>query len=155
MVSDARGMRNPETPRTVRVFLAEDSLPVRERIRGLIEESGTVRIVGEAGSIAASNLYLHSCPVDAVVLDLHLWDGDGCAVLTEVKRTHPDCVVIVLTSFSEAVDRIRCLQLGADYFFDKAREFERVPEVLAGLQHILAGPTPDPSGPSRNDPSSH
>jgi DNA-binding NarL/FixJ family response regulator len=131
-------MSKPEAPKAVRVLLVEDSVPVRKRIRSLIEESCTVEVVGEVGSVAAAVFLLHSNPVDAVVLDLHLWDGDGCAVLTKAKNTHPNCVVIVLTSFSDATDRMRCLNLGADYFFDKTKEFERVPEVLASLARELA-----------------
>jgi DNA-binding NarL/FixJ family response regulator len=130
-------MSTLEARKAVRVLLVEDSLPVRKRIRSLIEESCSAEVVGEAGSVAAANFLLHSHPVDAVVLDLHLWDGDGGAVLTMAKGIHPDCVVIVLTSFSEAADRTRCLELGADYFFDKTREFERVPAVLAGLGRDL------------------
>ena len=127
-----------EAPKAVRVLLVEDSVPVRKRIRSLIEESCPAEVVGEVGSVAAAVFLLHSNPVDAVVLDLHLWDGDGCAVLTKAKGVHPNCVVIVLTSFSEAADRTRCLNLGADYFFDKTKEFERVPEVLASLARELA-----------------
>jgi DNA-binding NarL/FixJ family response regulator len=131
-------MSEIEPPKAVRVLLVEDSVPVRNRIRSLIEESCSVEVVGEVGSVAAAVFLIHSNPVDAVVLDLHLWDGDGCAVLTKAKRTHPNCVVIVLTGFSDTSDRIRCLDLGADYFFDKTKEFERVPEVLASLGREFA-----------------
>jgi DNA-binding NarL/FixJ family response regulator len=131
-------MSTPESRKAMRVLLVEDSLQVRKRIRSLIEEFCSVEVVGEVGSVAAANFLLHSNPVDAVVLDLHLWDGDGCAVLTTAKSTYPDCVVIVLTSFSDVSDRMRCRNLGADYFFDKTKEFERVPEVLAGLGHDIA-----------------
>lgn len=130
-------MSTLETRLVVRVLLVEDSVPVRNRIRSLIEESCSVEVVGEVGSVAAACYLLHSNPVDAVVLDLHLWDGDGCAVLSDVKRVNPDCVVIVLTSFSDVSDRMRCLNLGANYFFDKTKEFERVPEVLTSLGHEL------------------
>jgi DNA-binding NarL/FixJ family response regulator len=131
-------MSTLETRQAIRVLLVEDSIPVRNRIRSLIEESCPVVVIGEVGSVAAANFILHSNPVDAVVLDLHLWDGDGCAVLATAKSTYPDCVVIVLTGFSERADRMRCLDLGADHFFDKTKEFERVPEVLVGLGHELA-----------------
>ena len=39
--------------RPVRVLLVEDSLPVRERVRSLIEEFGPVEVVGETGTVAA------------------------------------------------------------------------------------------------------
>lgn len=126
-------------PENVRVLLVEDSVPVRRRIRSLIEESGPVEIVGETGQVGTALALFHAQRPDAVLLDLSLADGDGCAVLTEIKRTRPDCVVIVLTTFAIPECRAFCLKLGADYFFDKSKEFERVPEVLADLRRAKAG----------------
>ena len=123
---------NQEKP--VRVLLVEDSAPVRRRIRSLIEESGAVEIVGEAGTLAASRVLFREREPQAVVLDLQLEDGTSYDLLLEIKRTRPACVVIVLTSFPMPECRRCCLESGADYFFDKSREFERVPEVLAELR---------------------
>jgi len=79
----------------------EDSVPVRQRIRSLIEESRSAEVVGEADTMCAAIALFQAHPVDAVVLDQHLKDGDGCAVLSIIKRNHPECVVIILTSFSD------------------------------------------------------
>ncbi|MBI3415846.1 MAG: response regulator transcription factor [Verrucomicrobia bacterium] len=122
-----------ENLKAVRVLLIEDSLPVRERVRSLIEESTPVKIVGEAGTVDAALALFHAHRPDAVVLDLSLSDGDGSSVLAGIKLSRPDCVVIVLTNFTIPESRKRCLKLGADYFFDKSREFERVPEVIGKL----------------------
>jgi DNA-binding NarL/FixJ family response regulator len=114
-------------------MLVEDSIPFRKLLRDLIEASGSAEVVSEAGSVAAAHFLLHANHVDVLVLDLHLWDGDGCAVLIEVKRIHPACMVMVLTSSSTPEHREHCLRLGADYFFDKTCDIARIPEVLAGL----------------------
>ena len=126
-------MLKRDNPQAVRVLLVEDSLPMRARIRSLIEESGSAEIIGETGSVTEALALLRAHPTDAVVLDLNLEDGDGCTVMIEIKRTRPACVVIVLTCFPDEEFRAFCLHSGADYFFDKSREFERVPEVLATL----------------------
>ncbi len=129
-------------------MLVEDSIPFRKLLRAVIEESGSAEVVSEVGSAAAAHFLLHVNPVDVLVLDLHLWDGDGCAVLTEVKRIHPACVVMVLTSSSTPEHRDHCLRLGADYFFDKTCDLARIPEVLAGLGQVprdsLLPPAPAP-----------
>ena len=118
------------SPKALRVLLVDDSAPVRQRVRSLIEESCLAEVVREASSIGEALVFFHACRPDVVVLDLQLSDGDGCDVLRVIKRMHSGCVVIVLTAFSALEDRIRCLELGADFFFDKTMEFERVPEVL-------------------------
>lgn len=118
----------------VRVLLVEDSLPVRKRIHSLIEESGSAVIIGESGSVGGALALARQHRPEAVVLDLNLADGDGCEVLTDIKSILPGCVVIVLTSFASPECADFCLKLGADHFFDKAFEFERVPEVLETLR---------------------
>lgn len=135
-------MSTPENLRKLRVLLVEDSLPVRSRVRSLIEEFVPVEIVAEAScamsAMAAFGLY----KPDAVVLDLHLQDSTGYSVLEGVKRVCPDCAVIVLTSFAISECRTRCMQLGADYFFEKSKEFERVPEALLAVLARLSSKHP-------------
>ncbi|GDY22883.1 hypothetical protein LBMAG56_42300 [Verrucomicrobiota bacterium] len=117
----------------VRVMLVEDSQPVRERLHSLLEESAPVVIVAEASTVEGAIMFFRQHRPDAVVLDLDLTDGNGGAALRAIKRLRPACVVLVLTNFAVPGYREHCLQLGADYFFDKFHEFERVPEVLATL----------------------
>jgi DNA-binding NtrC family response regulator len=129
-------MKNVESHRNVRVLLVEDSLPIRQRIRSLIEESGHCTVVGEAGSVAYALALFRTLEPDAVVLDLHLAEGEGYTVLKEIKLAHPDCEVIVLTNFAMPEHRERCRKLGADHFFEKSHDFERVPLVLAALGRV-------------------
>lgn len=47
--------------------------------------------------------------------------------------SRPACAVIGLINEDNVENRARCLQMGADYFLNKSREFERVPAVLKKL----------------------
>lgn len=127
-------MTSIENKPPVRVLLVEDSLPIRQRIRSLIEESGHGTIMGETGAVTAALALFRQHKHDAVVLDLHLEEGTGYTILEEIKQTHPECVVMVLTNFGVPEYRDRCQLLGADHFFEKSRDFERVPGVLAGIR---------------------
>ncbi len=129
------GVNKSTPPAALRVLLVDDSLPVRQRIRTLIEESVPVEIVGEAGTVAGALALFRIHQPDAVVLDLGLADGDGAGVLAEIKSIRHECVVIVLSNIAIPECREFCLRLGADHFFDKSREFERVPEVLMALRN--------------------
>ena len=51
-------------------------------------------------------------------------------VLETIKKDQPNPLVIMLTNFASDQYRQKCLRLGADYFFDKSTEFERITEVL-------------------------
>lgn len=118
----------------LRVFLVENSLPIRARVRSSIEESVRAEIVGEASTIAeALPLFAAQLP-DAVILDLYLPDGNAFGLITEFKRSHPACVVVVLTAFSTPETEAHCRLLGANHFFEKTQEFEQIPVVLTELQ---------------------
>ena len=69
------------------------------------------------------------------MLDLQLKQGTGLGVLKTVgEGTRPERTkIIVFTNYAFPQYRERSMLLGADYFFDKAREFHRISEVLAAL----------------------
>src|SRR2546423_15276142 len=67
---------------------------------------------------------------DFVVLDISLPGGNGMQVLERIKTSNPALRVIMLTNFAFEQYRRRCAELGADYFFDKSNEFDKVLEVL-------------------------
>ena len=114
----------------VKVLIVEDSPIVRERLVGLIADLRNVAIVGQVGDgFQAQALFRQHRP-DAVVLDIQVPGINGIDLLAQFKREHPVCVVMVLTTYGFKEFRQRCVALGADYFFDKSSEFERVTEVL-------------------------
>lgn len=116
--------------RNTRVLIVDASPHLRERIRWLLLERKGLEITGEAGtSVAALALFRQTAP-DAVVLDVDLPDGRGHAVLNVIKQTRPECRVVVMTMLRISICRDRCLALGADHYFDKSTEFERLPEAL-------------------------
>ena len=118
----------------VKVLIVEDSPIVRERLVALVADVPSVSIVGQAGDgFQAQALFCRHRP-DAVVLDIQLPGINGMDLLAQFKREHPACKVMVLTTYAFKEFRERCIALGADSFFDKAAEFERVIEVLGTLQ---------------------
>ena len=120
----------------LRVLLVEDSPLIRERLAESIAEPGRIEIVGQADSEQTAIGMLGAAPWDAMVLDLQLRHGTGLGVLRAlISRRPPDVKVIVLTNYAFPQYRAKSLALGADYFFDKAREYHRVREVL---DHLVA-----------------
>jgi DNA-binding NarL/FixJ family response regulator len=114
----------------VKVLIVEDSPIVRERLVALVAGVRNVVIVGQAeDGFKAQALFRQHRP-DAVVLDIQLPGINGMDLLAQFKREHPACVVMVLTTYAFKEFRQRCTTLGADYFFDKSLEFERITEVL-------------------------
>jgi len=121
-----------DTP--LRVLLVEDSPLIRERLAESIADPGRIEIVGQADSEQAAIGMLAAAPWDAMVLYLQLRHGTGLGVLRALISRRPANVkVIVLTNYAFPQYRAKSMALGADYFFDKAREYHRVREVLDDL----------------------
>ena len=115
------------------VFLVDDSEPMRQILSARLEELAGVQIVGQAGTVAAALEGIEQVQPAVVILDLHLADGSGLKVLEAVKQGENPPLVIVLTQYAQAAYREHCLEGGADYFFDKAGEFDELMEVMRGL----------------------
>jgi DNA-binding NarL/FixJ family response regulator len=63
--------------------------------------------------------------------------GSGIQVFKPVKKWAEVPVIIILTAFPNRQYRHKCQEAGADYFFDKATEFDAV-QVLDRLQAATA-----------------
>jgi len=125
----------------LRVLLVEDSPLIRERLAESIAEPGRIEIVGQADSEQAAIGMLSAAPWDAMVLDLQLRHGTGLGVLRAlISRRPPNTKVIVLTNYAFPQYRAKSMALGADYFFDKARDFDALRDAVAERAAKAAGP---------------
>ena len=121
----------------MKILLVEDSRILRERLRALIGAIRGAIVVAEADAEADARERIDACRPDVVVLDLRLRAGSGLSVLEYLKASHPDVIVIVLTNYGHAEYRAKCLNLGADYFFDKSRDIDAFSGLLGELSARL------------------
>ena len=113
------------------VFLVEDSPLLRPRLEAMLASIAGARLVGQAaGAQAAIDAILTGRP-DAVVLDIHLEEGNGFDVLKALRQSAPQVAVYVLTNFPTEPYRRKAAGLGARGFFDKSGELDRLRDALA------------------------
>jgi DNA-binding NarL/FixJ family response regulator len=117
----------------MKVLIVDDSAKMRERLISMLEGIEGVEVVGEAEDAPGAIVMNEWLKPDAIVLDIRIPKGSGFEVLERVKRRTRPPIVIMLTNFAYPQYRDKCLQSGADYFFCKSEEFERIPEVLETL----------------------
>ncbi|MEW5959905.1 MAG: response regulator transcription factor [Chloroflexota bacterium] len=114
-----------------RVFIVDDTASVRAALQTLIAEIEGVELVGYADEADTALRAIADLQPDLVILDIRLRRGHGIDVLEQIKKSDAAPQVIVLTSFPFPQYRERCLAAGADYFFDKSNEFDRITGVLS------------------------
>jgi DNA-binding NarL/FixJ family response regulator len=114
----------------VKVFLVEDSPLLRERVQAILASIPGAESVGHAASARAAIAAIQSARPDIVVLDIQLEEGSGFDVLRAVRASLPGVRFYVLTNFANDAYRRKAESLGAQGFFDKSHEFERLREAL-------------------------
>ena len=118
----------------MKVLLADDSKLVRERLAVQLCELDKVELVGETKHIVESLELIQRLKPDVVVLDIHIPGGNGIQALEAIKKEPGSPVVIMLAMLPYPQYRKKCLEAGAEFFFDKATEFDLVMQALKQLQ---------------------
>jgi DNA-binding NarL/FixJ family response regulator len=109
----------------VRVFLADDSVLIRERVSEMLANHA-MTIVGEAQTPQSSIDGILAAHPDVVVLDVQLEGGTGLQVLRAVRQAAPDIAFVVFSNNAGPAFRKRYLREGATRFLDKSSEFDQL-----------------------------
>ena len=118
----------------MRIFIAEDSLIVRERLVCMIEETGGMEVVGQTDSISGAREAIARLEPDVALLDVRLSDGNSFEVLAEIRANGFDTQVIMMSENPFEQYRTEAQRLGAAHFFDKSKEFEKIVPALMAMK---------------------
>lgn len=120
----------------MRVLLADDSALIRERLKDMLSVFQQVEIVGlfENGTDALQAL--RSLNPDLAIVDLKMPGLTGLQVLSEIRKEDKVLKFILLTLHSTDFYRKMADEAGADYFFSKLDDFEKVEVVINEMLNI-------------------
>ena len=124
---------NIDMTRALRVLLVEDSKVLTERLSEVISQSADVNLIGAVDNELDAVSRVKVDDVDVMILDLHLKQGTGFGVLRALAKTSFRPKVIILTNYDLPEYKSAAMALGARYFLDKARDYDRIPEVLSEI----------------------
>src|SRR5512146_1868974 len=122
----------------MKVFVVDDSVVIRQRLKRLLAEVPDLEVVGEAGDAQVAVAAILAQRPDIVLLDLHLLNGNGIDVLRRLKQERVAPAVMILTDYPYPEYRRLCLDAGADFFFIKSTEFDQVVPALRQLSQLKA-----------------
>jgi DNA-binding NarL/FixJ family response regulator len=121
----------------MKILVCDDHALIREAMRGVLKD-----LVPDAAVIEACDArqLAEAIRTDSdlalLLLDLSLPDQDGLAILADLRESHPEISVVVLSGFQDRDTVRRALDLGALGFIPKNTERE---VVLNALRLVLAG----------------
>ncbi|HEX9075653.1 MAG TPA: response regulator [Anaerolineae bacterium] len=117
----------------MKVFVVDDSVIIRQRLKRVLADELEIQVIGEAGDAQAATIAILEQKPDVVLLDLHLLNGSGIDVLQNLKKEKLGPAVIILTDYPYPEYRQLCLEAGADFFFIKSTEIDMVVPALKQL----------------------
>ena len=100
------------------------------RLGELVSEYGEIEKIEVSISYLDASKKIKSNPPDIVLLDLGLPAKDSIKLLRMIKRDNPEIFVIAVSGSADERIKRQCEQAGADCFFDKYNEFEKIPDVI-------------------------
>ena len=121
--------------RNLKTYIVDDSPLMRERLKENIQEYDFLVCCGEAGTLAEAREGIHSMAPDVVVLDIRMPDGNGISLIGDIKSHHPDMKIIMFTNYPFPQHRKKCMEEGAEYFFNKSEGFD---DLFQAMHDIAA-----------------
>ena len=131
-VSHPEWTSNKSNAMKLKVFIADDSTEIRNRLKEMLKENKSIYLIGESGDAEQAIIALRHLKPDVVILDIHM-PGGGMRVLEDSKTRYPGTTVIIFTVFSYPQYHQAYLRAGADFFFNKTDDLQKLADVLAEL----------------------
>ena len=119
----------------MKVLIAIGSSLVRERLKAMLSELTGVEVIYEALDGEEALDVIGKLHPDVVLLNFRMAKVNGMTVLQRVRKDRGLPAVIMLADYPYRQYREKCMAAGADFFFDKSTEFDKIPEALERLIH--------------------
>jgi len=107
-----------------RVLVVDDERLIRWSLEQTLEKLGYDVETAEDGARAVAAVREES--PDLLLLDLKLPDTDGIQVLRQVKESHPDIQVIIMTAYADVATAVEAMRLGAYDYIAKPIDFDNL-----------------------------
>jgi DNA-binding NarL/FixJ family response regulator len=116
----------------VRVLLVDDHVMFASSVAAALGIEPGIAVVGTAPDLATARSRLGSEPVDVVLLDQRLPDGDGVEAIPELKRLSPTSKVVMLTASTDDSTLLAAMENGCSGFVEKSRTVEELLDAVRG-----------------------
>ena len=117
----------------MKIIIADDSSPWRDRIKSLLNNINDVLVVGEAENGVDALQLIREKEPDLAILDIRMPEMNGIEVLKKIRELKMKTKVFILTNYPYPQYKKKCFEAGADYFLSKTEDFEDIKTVITDL----------------------
>jgi signal transduction histidine kinase len=121
-------------PNDARLLVVDDEESLRITTGAILEKEGYIVDTAASGDEAIA--LLQKLDYDLVLTDLHMENGDGLSVLSQIRRQAPLTISVVLTGFASVESAIAALQEGAYDYLVKPCDIDAMRHTIRrGVDH--------------------
>jgi len=125
----------------IKILMADDHPVVRAGIRGMLETQEDFEVVAEAENGQEAIDQIEKIKPDVVLMDLRMPEVDGVEAIGQIKESHPNINILVLTTYDTDADIVRAVEAGATGYLLKdapREELFRAVRATAKGETVLA-----------------
>ena len=128
---------------TIRLVFGEDSYLAREAVLRVLEGEEDIEVVATCSDLESLRITVDDLAPDVVLADICMpptRTDEGIRLASELRRTHPDIGVVILSHYAEPAYATKLLEEGADRraYLLKERVHGRT-ELTRALREVAAG----------------
>jgi DNA-binding NarL/FixJ family response regulator len=116
-----------------------------DRLQQLLLGLKGVELVGAFGNGTDALSALQMLKPDLAILDNKMPGMKGVDIIREIRKEDSKMKLVLLTFYTDTYYREQAMNAGADYFFSKSDDFEKIPELVDqlrnnGMEKVLLPP---------------
>ncbi len=130
----------------LRALVVDDEAPARSELRYLLNEAGSVEVVGEAANAAEAMQLIGALHYDVVFLDVEMPGLSGVQLAAALRASDDPPAVVFVTAYSEHA--VEAFEVAAADYLVKPVQAERLRQALDRLEATsrrTAPPGPSPT----------
>jgi DNA-binding NarL/FixJ family response regulator len=120
--------------RVLRILLADDSDLILQRLHERISTCKGVETIGSFTNGTETLEALRILKPDLAIVDIKMPGLSGLQVLKEIRKEDKALKFIILTLYTSDNYRQLAIQNGADFFFSKVDDFDKIPQVIKEME---------------------
>ena len=120
----------------INVLIADDHPVMRQGLRAMLNAEPDMRVIGEASNGAEAVAQFLRLRPEVTLMDLQMPGVDGLQAIGRIRESHPDALIVVLTTYPGDARVSRALKLGARSYILKSASSE---EITASIRIARTG----------------
>jgi len=117
----------------MKILIVDDSDFLRNRLTESLKAIKNIEIIWEAKNGDEALQMMKDKNPDFIIMDLRMPGMKGIAVMKILKEQGNTSKVCIFTSYPYLLYKQKCIDEGAEYFFDKNKDFKELINIVTKL----------------------